>query len=208
MMCEADLGEVAASGAELTALTLLSKTWLEQNGTIEVGAQQTIDGLHEGLPVSDDMIWVQYKASAEAVQAVDPQAAADLQLDGPLGLAYSLPRFAPTKGGGQEYKSLELAVTITKRPVSKPGDQNETIFIRYDDADEEVTSDRIGDRGLPVEIGAEELALMDESEAMLAALRLRELETETGGNLMTQRECKALIRIAKRLDEIKAYDDR
>lgn len=137
------LVETVATERELLELATGARTWLEDNGSTVLPEVAEIKGSYEGLPVTDDIIWLRYEASLAAIRAVEPAATADLELLGPLTVALSRPTYAPLEDGKLEKQPPEFMFKVTKRPVATSGNQNEVLFMRYNSDTEVFGSSRM-----------------------------------------------------------------
>jgi hypothetical protein len=183
-----DQKEQLPAQIELYGLKKRAFPWLGKHGFLKLGHRSRTIGqtAEEYIIDGPDLPRHEYTASAEAIEAVVPEAAEELDLNGPLRLTYVLSH-RYVQGESFSYEREAFYVSIAKNPFREKGDSDETWLIG-----------REPQRGDYV--------------SALQPIPVSEIDRETeivpyNGRQLTKRQCQALISIVENLDSIKEVDD-
>ncbi len=175
--------ETPAGEGELDNLALLTQAELWDKGLAHFDLPSKIEEMIGGVPVitGDDLPRLEYTASHEAVRAVDPEAAEVLGLKGPLTIISYEEYYTRTQDGELVCSKPLISFAVAKDPGSHEDDNHESLFVYQDDDTGAMTSSRM-------------------SEADFGSGPVK--------NFMTRAEFKALFSIVRKLEDIKAFDER
>lgn len=180
---EAVKSEVPANQRDLTRLAILTQGWLKANGSTRLDPHTEVQGLENDHPIIEgyDLPRVEYTASNEAVRAVAPEAADTFGLHGPLTIISYEPHYSLGDAGELVSSEQATCFVITQEPHLEKQDTDTDLYIYQTGETGAWVSNRV----------------TEDSEG-----------NARGSNFMTEDEFGALYDIVKKLDDIKAFDER
>jgi hypothetical protein len=202
-----DPGDLPASEVSLVELAGITNVWLLANGT--TFSEKDVNQLkrQDGVLVSDDPVVTQVTLSRRAVEAIEPEAAAALELEGDLAPYYSWPTLALTMDGGYYFNSAATVFLFMREELFEEGDSDENIAIETSLETGETSAIRTCLR--PLDKSPKIYELKNYSEKQIAEFASRSYYERLHPSkppLVSAREAAALTAIMGSIDKIVAFD--
>lgn len=194
-----------ATQADLEAVYLAGAEWLLQHTPPILPEEAIVHGVYEGLPIySNGMLSYEVSVPGSAVQAAAPQAGAHLQVYGSLTLSFEDAYYVPIRDSPENalaYEEPALFVTIERNRAAVAGYNVERFSIFNHPAEQGYSTDRWLSE-LQTADGDPVVEPQDEETFAAGFVAGIDLEVDTGMDQLTVGECRALVDIIARLDEI------
>lgn len=177
-----------ATEEELRRLYCKTKRLLTEHGTYYIEPVAVVEGVHDGLPITDIQPEFSIRLTPEEVQVLSSEAIETLCLGGPLEIIYWEPCYVHLTSGELEYTNPNCAFNMPQRPGMHYSNRYLAIYLNKNNSVESIGCSELRERLIT-------RPDLTKPEILSDLMEQWRLESQTGVNQMTTGERAVLEEI-------------